>query len=764
MKFSIKLALFFSSLFLVVTIIVILSLTIFSHDILREEIANNLEEQSFHTMDKIDRALSYRLTHLLHLRDIIQENTLDSENKINSDEIARRFANFMRKNKDFLSLSLYDMNRVRIVDTLEEDIGKQHGLNEYWPDIISGKGVVFDMYYSESLKRPVFHFAFLIKDLSGHPVGVFVVRIPPEDIDDIILQAGGMHPNERAMVHSGQVKVDIAQNDGLLVYSSYNRLGILKDMAPQWERIKEEFKRGNLWDSYESDPADSGGELVVFAHERGYNGFTGNGWTLIVRIPSNFVYAPASVLTKKLLFILFATGCICLVGVFLFSRTVSRPIEKLDLAVAQISNGNFDTVVEIASKDEIGHLANNFNQMTRQLVHSTYLIKEYTANLENEIAIRELAEKRLKELLAEMDTILQTAEVGIAHLVNRRAVWVNPQIERIYGYSREELLREENISMIYPSVGDYETFGREIASLIATGGVYHGEMKMKRKDGTLIWCKIMGKAVDHTDISKGVIWVTEDITERRRAVHELRIAKDRAEEATQLKDKFVSLVAHDLKSPLASVYSLLKLVLDHDKGALPDYAKQSISRAVQSSGQMIQLIENLLDLGMLRVGKIKPACEVTDVWLCVIEAISDVEHHFSKKGVRLVNMVPEHSFQFTDPKLLARVIQNLLSNAVKFCKPGDTATVFIPEGRPSTIGVKDTGVGMRADVIANLFEYTGSVSTHGTNGEKGTGMGLPISYEIVRAMGGNLHVESQEGKGSVFYIDMHLQNPGVASA
>jgi signal transduction histidine kinase len=252
----------------------------------------------------------------------------------------------------------------------------------------------------------------------------------------------------------------------------------------------------------------------------------------------------------------------------------------------------------------------------------------------------------------------------------------------------------------------------------------------------------------------------------RADVEVIKESRAMAESATKLKDKLVTLVAHDMKSPLTGVHGLLKHVLDRDEGELPDYAKQSISRSVKSCEKMIKLSEDLLDLGMLRVGKIKPACEVIDAWPCVIEAIAAIEQHFSQKGISLVNMVPERSFQFADSKLLARVIQNLLANAIKFSKPGGAVTVFIPEGNPTTIAVEDTGIGIRADKIANIFEYTGSVSTTGTGGERGTGMGLPLSYEIVKAMGGNLRVESSEGKGSVFFVDLQGSGtaPGVAGA
>jgi PAS domain S-box-containing protein len=371
---------------------------------------------------------------------------------------------------------------------------------------------------------------------------------------------------------------------------------------------------------------------------------------------------------------------------------------------------------------------------------------DITGRIEAENALKE-SEERYRELFANASDFIYT------HDLEGRFTSINKTFTDTLGYSQEDVLGK-SVEMVVPP--EYIEIARENTIRKVKGEAVSTkyEIEIVGKAGQRFTVELNTRLIHENDRPVGVQGIGRDMTERKRAEKELRAAKDMADEATRLKDKLVTLVAHDMKSPLTGVHGLLQHILARDEGELPDYAKQSLNQSVKSCEKMIKLSEDLVDLGMLRVGKIKPVCEVIDAWPCVIEAISGVEQNAFKKGVSFVNMVPEHSFVFADSKLLARVIQNLLANAVKFSKPGGAVTVFIPEGSPSTIAVKDTGVGIRAEKITGLFEYTGSVSTTGTGGERGTGMGLPLSYEIVKAMGGNLRVESQEGKGSVFFIDL----------
>ncbi|MBI5816244.1 MAG: response regulator [Nitrospinae bacterium] len=255
--------------------------------------------------------------------------------------------------------------------------------------------------------------------------------------------------------------------------------------------------------------------------------------------------------------------------------------------------------------------------------------------------------------------------------------------------------------------------------------------------------------------------MAQDITEIKLAEKELRAAKDEAEAATRLKDKFVSLVAHDLKSPLASIIGLLGL-LGRDEASKLSGKDAEILRHVNSSGgRMVKMISELLDISRLQTGKIKPERKFIDANVEVSYVLGKVGSLAEGKGVKIMNEVPPGMRLYTDFELFGEVIQNLVTNAVKFSRKGDTVRIFTPEGRECSIAVADNGTGINKAMLPVLFRHDEKTSTPGTDGEMGTGFGLPLSHDIMKALGGSLTAESEEGKGSVFYADLPMVRPRV---
>ena len=136
--------------------------------------------------------------------------------------------------------------------------------------------------------------------------------------------------------------------------------------------------------------------------------------------------------------------------------------------------------------------------------------------------------------------------------------------------------------------------------------------------------------------------------------------------------------------------------------------------------------------------------------------ISNLSHLAKHKGIVLINNVPEEMQLYADSALLGEVIQNLASNAIKFCHRGDRVTFYQPDDRECTLAVADTGVGMSQEKIGKLFRVEEKTSTPGTAGEQGTGFGLPFSHDIIVAHGGDLFVESVEGEGSIFFVQLPI--------
>ncbi len=238
-------------------------------------------------------------------------------------------------------------------------------------------------------------------------------------------------------------------------------------------------------------------------------------------------------------------------------------------------------------------------------------------------------------------------------------------------------------------------------------------------------------------------------------------AKEEAEAANKLKDKFVSLVAHDLRSPFTSILGFLEFVLDDQDDPLSGSHQEMLQMVYDKGKGLVKMINDLLEVGRLKMGKLKPNCFFMDAHSTAEEILGNFGHLAEGKGVRLVNEVPQNTRVYADSQLYQQVTQNLVTNAIKFCHEGDTITLFVPPKEAATIAVKDTGVGIKKELQEKLFQYEESTSTTGTSGEEGTGFGLPLSRDIMKAHGGSLDLESKPGKGSTFYARLPVVLPTI---
>jgi signal transduction histidine kinase len=246
-----------------------------------------------------------------------------------------------------------------------------------------------------------------------------------------------------------------------------------------------------------------------------------------------------------------------------------------------------------------------------------------------------------------------------------------------------------------------------------------------------------------------------------RRERELRNAREEAEEATRLKDKFVALVAHDLRGPLGAIIGLLQVMMLRQDIPLHPTHSENLRFIVDNGAILLDLIEDLLNVSKLQTGKITPVPRFLDAHYLAEIAINKVSLLASQKGIGIRNEIASGSRVFTDGTLFGQVLQNLLSNAIKFSHPGDEVTIFSPPDAPTTVAVRDRGIGIPSRSMSKLFVLEEKVSTEGTAGEKGTGFGLPLSSRTMEALGGLLSVESEEGKGSTFYAALPSVEPRV---
>jgi signal transduction histidine kinase len=196
-----------------------------------------------------------------------------------------------------------------------------------------------------------------------------------------------------------------------------------------------------------------------------------------------------------------------------------------------------------------------------------------------------------------------------------------------------------------------------------------------------------------------------EMARRSRLEGQLRTAKQVAEEATNTKNKFVSLVVHDLRSSLGAISGLVKLVLAKDSESLGPIGRESLVQAAESTDELLGMVETLLDITRLQSGvmPVDPArVPVRDLVGGVAERLA---HLACQKGIEIHNRVPDQLMLYADRLLLREVVQNLLSNAIKFTDPGGRIELFQPQGLGGVLCVRDNGVGIEPERLRRLYSF-----------------------------------------------------------
>lgn len=219
--------------------------------------------------------------------------------------------------------------------------------------------------------------------------------------------------------------------------------------------------------------------------------------------------------------------------------------------------------------------------------------------------------------------------------------------------------------------------------------------------------------------------------------------------ANKMKDQFVALISHDLRSPLFGIKGMLDIFREENaEYLLKGGENRTFDRLSESINGLIALMERLLEHARLKTGDIRPEMMNFNARVLVQELIARLSHMASVKNIVIKNELPDSTQVYADPDLYGQALHNLLSNAIKFSGRGGEITVS--SAGESEIVVQDNGVGIEEKLLADLFNENVRTTTYGTDGEKGTGLGLPYSYNIMKAHGGELRVVSKKGEGTEF--------------
>ena len=270
-------------------------------------------------------------------------------------------------------------------------------------------------------------------------------------------------------------------------------------------------------------------------------------------------------------------------------------------------------------------------------------------------------------------------------------------------------------------------------------------MRNMRKQRDKLKALVNAKTSDLKQTNKSL---TNEIQERKNAENQLI-------KANETKDKFFSIIGHDLKNPLSAVFSLSK-ILDDDYKQISDEEKRNlIKNIVESSQNALRLTENILNWARTQVDQMK--MDITDINLYkqIQENIQLYKSEGKKKEISFTNNVDENLSVSADKNMLSAILRNLISNAIKFTPRGGEISLYARRNDQFVdIIIKDSGVGMDTKTQHSLFDLKTSSSSHGTDNETGTGLGMLITKEFVDSHGGQIAVDSKPGKGTAVTVSL----------
>ena len=277
------------------------------------------------------------------------------------------------------------------------------------------------------------------------------------------------------------------------------------------------------------------------------------------------------------------------------------------------------------------------------------------------------------------------------------------------------------------------------------------EYRMKNRYGDYCWIRDFGRPfydLDNTFL--GYIGSCYDITENK--LNELKLI-----ELNSTKDKFFSIIAHDLKSPFNSIIGFCELLIDK----IPQNNLQEIGDFAeiikQSSERAMTLLTNLLDWAQSQTGRMEFNPESIEIGNLTSEISVLLNNVGAQKGITIENQIPSGIFVFADLAMISTVLRNLVSNAIKFTHSGGKVILSASNKQNQmVVSVIDNGVGIEKEKISHLFNLNKNNSTHGTLDEKGTGLGLILCKEFIEKNDGQIWVESEIGIGSTFSFSIPL--------
>jgi len=364
---------------------------------------------------------------------------------------------------------------------------------------------------------------------------------------------------------------------------------------------------------------------------------------------------------------------------------------------------------------------------------------------ETEFALKK-SEEKFKKLVQFMDEgVIRTDNFGNINLANNA-------IAKIFEYNSPDEMIDRHVTDLYPA----ETRDKMSQELSIMHQLCNYEIFTKTRLGREVYLLCNIKEIHN---EKGELFgregIIRDITESKLIEMALKKSEADLKDANVTKEKFISILAHDLKTPFSGLVNLTGLLRTN----IDSYSKEKIDKFLtlinEASTSTYLLLEELLEWARTRQDKIEFNPETTVLLRIIDDCVTLLANSFTEKNIHIDLDISQEIQVKVDRNMLRTIVRNLITNAIKFTpRSGQVSLSAVKKASMVEITVSDTGMGMDSRTMQSLFKIGETRSRNGTNGERGTGFGLLLCKEFVEKHGGTIHVESEVGRGSTFIFTM----------
>ncbi len=390
------------------------------------------------------------------------------------------------------------------------------------------------------------------------------------------------------------------------------------------------------------------------------------------------------------------------------------------------------------------------------------IVRDITKEKEAQKAL-EISEERYRSITENINEFIWVAELIDNKL---QVVLYTDAVLKITGFLPNEFIKDKNlwhkiihpndIQMVIPTLKKfYKSINKHSLEI---------EYRIIHRSGDILWIKNKISVVRDTNgfINK-IFGLVSDITTTKKNEEELKNYAESMKQLNETKDRFLSIVSHDLRTPFSSILGFTDILLNN-RNLPTDKIYEYISFIHESSTNMLNLVNSLLDWTRIQTGRVNFVPEKINALSLINKSVQTSTGVAIQKGIEIYINVDKNIYIHADENLMFQVFNNLLSNAVKFCKKGDKIEISAKRNLDNNFiefCISDTGVGIKKEDQDKLFKVETKFTLKGTSGEKGSGLGLSLVYDIIKKHQGNIWLESEYGKGTKFFFTCPISSSNI---